>query len=175
MREQWWAGPRPRPVSSAQWPKLAHSAQADGAACACPRCGHYARDAHGDACSGSSPMTPGRRDLRHKYEEVKGRAPGNSNEAGTLRDSMALVRRWTVVARRWFFHGGGAPAVFSGDGEVMEHRWMERSEVAATNRGKFECGGSHREGRLAASPWETPARRWWTRYKRGNGGAGRVA
>jgi hypothetical protein len=55
--------------------------------------------------------------LRHEYEEVKGRVSGNSNEAGTLRDGMALVRRWTVVVRRWFFHGGGAPAVFSGDDE----------------------------------------------------------
>jgi hypothetical protein len=63
-----------------------------------------------------------------------------------------------VVVRQRFFHGSGAPAVFSGDGEVLEHRWMERSEVAATNRGKLRKGKSHREGRLAASPWETPTR-----------------
>jgi hypothetical protein len=30
--------------------------------------------------------------------------------------------------------------VFSGDSEVLEHRWMERSEVATTNQEKIECG-----------------------------------
>jgi hypothetical protein len=100
MREQWQAdfGLRPQPVGSAQWPKPAHGAQANGAARACPRRGHRAQDAHGGARSSGSPMTSGRRDLWHEYEEVKVRAPGNSNEVRTHQDNAAPVRRRTVAA-----------------------------------------------------------------------------
>jgi hypothetical protein len=39
-----------------------------------------------------------------------------------------------VLQRRW------TPVVFDGDGDILEHWGMERSEVAATNQGKVECG-----------------------------------
>jgi hypothetical protein len=136
-------GPRPQHVGLAQRSKSAHGAQADGATRTCPWRGHRARDARGGTRSGGSPMTLGQRDLQHEYAEVEERVPGNSNEAETHRDGVALVRRRTVVARWWFFHGGGAPTVFSGDTEVLEHRWMERSELAATNRGKNQVQANH--------------------------------
>jgi hypothetical protein len=85
MREQWQTdfGPRPRPVGLAQRPKLAHGAQADGATRVCPRRDHRARDTRGGARFDGSSTTPGWHDLRHEYEEVEGRAPGNLNEVRT--------------------------------------------------------------------------------------------
>jgi hypothetical protein len=50
----------------------------------------------------------GRWGQEREHKEVKERAPGNSNEAETHRDGAAPMRRRTVVARRWFFNGGGA-------------------------------------------------------------------
>jgi hypothetical protein len=37
-------------------------------------------------------------------------------------------------------YDGRAPVVLIGGSVVLEHRRTERSEVAATNRGKVECG-----------------------------------
>jgi hypothetical protein len=50
---------------------------------------------------------------------------------------------------------------YSGDGEVLEHWCMEGMRWRPQIKEKIECGRSHREVRLAASPWETSVRRRW--------------
>jgi hypothetical protein len=124
MREQWWTDftPWPRPVGSVQRPKLAHGAQGDGVARACPRCGHCARDARGSACSSGSPTTPGQAWPTTQVRGGQGegirklerggdspRRHGTSEEADD--GGVAVVLPWWLSSDilQWWRRGPGAP------------------------------------------------------------------
>jgi hypothetical protein len=73
----------------------------------------------------------GRLGLRGKHRRCWGYPPSSKVYTGAQHKGVAMARRRRRPARWWFF---------GDDGEVLEHRGMERREVAATNQVKVKCG-----------------------------------
>jgi hypothetical protein len=127
-------------AKAARWPKLL------GARCACPACGHRARDRHGGAAATVAAVGGPGFGLHGELHRDMGGLPGKERRMGSHQRRGAAVRWRLAVPGGLLLHSDGSPAVTCVSVVVLQLEKRRGGELRVVLHG----GGRHQKQGKAA-------------------------